>query len=86
MSARTLLFLAGILAAVLGLGRPATAAELIFNTQEFAPFNYGVNGVASGPVPDIVRKICADMRIDCPMRVLPWRRAQQEHGRQQLIS
>ncbi len=78
MPARTSLFLAGVLVAVLGLGRPATAAELIFNTQEFAPFNYGVNGVASGPAADIIRRICQEMKIDCPMRVLPWRRAQQE--------
>jgi polar amino acid transport system substrate-binding protein len=64
---------------MIGAAAPiVSAAELIFNTQEFAPFNYGVNGVASGPVPDIVRKICAEMKIDCPMRVLPWRRAQQE--------
>lgn len=65
------------LAVLVAMPRPA-GAQLIFNTQEFAPFNYGVNGVASGPVPDIVRKVCAEMKIECPMRVLPWRRAQQE--------
>jgi polar amino acid transport system substrate-binding protein len=74
----TALTLVLALVSVVAGGAPAAAAELIFNTQEFAPFNYGVNGVASGPVPDIVRKICGEMKIDCPMRVLPWRRAQQE--------
>src|SRR5215475_6448989 len=58
--------------------RSAAAVELIFNTQEFAPFNYSESGVVKGPAAEIVRKICVEMRIDCPMRSLPWRRAQQE--------
>jgi ABC-type phosphate/phosphonate transport system permease subunit len=33
------LVLAVLLAAVLGLGAPAGATELILDTQEFAPFN-----------------------------------------------
>jgi polar amino acid transport system substrate-binding protein len=56
----------------------ASGAELTFNTQDFAPFNYAVNGVVSGPAADIIRKVCAEMKIDCPMKLLPWRRAQQE--------
>ena len=54
------------------------AAELTFNTQDFAPFNYERNGAVAGPAADIIRKICAELRIECPMRLLPWRRAQQE--------
>jgi polar amino acid transport system substrate-binding protein len=54
------------------------ANELIFNTQDFAPFNYEANGVVSGPVADVIRRVCGDMKISCPMRLLPWRRAQQE--------
>jgi polar amino acid transport system substrate-binding protein len=46
--------------------RPFGAAELIFVTQEFAPYNYTENGVVAGPT------------AECPMRSLPWRRAQQE--------
>ena len=56
----------------------AVAAELILDTQDFAPFNYEVNGVVSGPAADVIRRVCADIKIDCPMRLLPWRRAQQE--------
>ena len=58
--------------------RPIDASELIFNTQDFAPFSYEVNGVVSGPAADVIRRVCTDMKIDCPMRLLPWRRAQQE--------
>jgi polar amino acid transport system substrate-binding protein len=56
----------------------ATGAELKLNTQDFAPFNYEVNGVVSGPAADIIRKICSEMKIDCTMHLLPWRRAQDE--------
>jgi polar amino acid transport system substrate-binding protein len=53
-------------------------AELKLNTQDFAPFSYEVNGVVSGPAADIIRKICSEMKIDCTMHLLPWRRAQDE--------
>jgi polar amino acid transport system substrate-binding protein len=57
---------------------PAAAAELTFNTQDFPPFSYEVKGMVSGPVADVTRKVCAEMKIDCTIRLLPWRRAQQE--------
>jgi polar amino acid transport system substrate-binding protein len=63
---------------VLAPARPAAAADLILNTQDFAPFNYEVNGVVSGPAADVIRRVCADMKVTCAMRLLPWRRAQQE--------
>jgi polar amino acid transport system substrate-binding protein len=58
----------------------AGAAELKFNTQDFAPYNYEIHGVVAGPAADVVRKICAEMKIDCPMRLLSWKRAQEEVG------
>jgi polar amino acid transport system substrate-binding protein len=67
-----------IFAVVLSPVGPAGAAELIFNTQDFAPFNYEVNGVVSGPAADVIRRVCVEIKVDCPMRLLPWRRAQQE--------
>ena len=65
-------------AVVLASLGPADPAELIFDTQEFAPFNYSEQGVVKGPVAEIIHKVCTEMPIDCPMRSLPWRRAQQE--------
>jgi polar amino acid transport system substrate-binding protein len=70
-----------VLIAMTAIISPAWAAgttELVFDTQDFAPFNYAINGVVSGPAADIIRKVCGDMKIECPMRLLPWRRAQQE--------
>ncbi len=72
-----------LLAAVLACG-PAAAqteliqTELILNTQDFAPFSYEVNGVVAGPAAEIIRRVCADMKVTCKLRLLPWRRAQQE--------
>jgi polar amino acid transport system substrate-binding protein len=57
---------------------PASALELILNTQDFAPFSYVANGVVSGPAAEIIQKVCAGMRADCRLNLLPWRRAQQE--------
>jgi polar amino acid transport system substrate-binding protein len=56
----------------------ATGTELKLNTQDFAPFNYEINGVVAGPAADIIRKVCGDIKIDCSLRLLPWRRAQEE--------
>jgi polar amino acid transport system substrate-binding protein len=56
----------------------APAAELILNTQDFAPFSYEVNGAVAGPAADVIRRVCEDMKLTCTMRLLPWRRAQQE--------
>jgi polar amino acid transport system substrate-binding protein len=73
--ALALVVLSGV---VLARDHPAAASELIFNTQDFAPFNYEVNGLVAGPAADVIRRVCADMKIPCVMRLLPWRRAQQE--------
>ncbi len=56
----------------------ATGAELKFNTQDYAPFNYDSGGIVSGPAADIIRKICSATKLDCSMQLLPWARAQDE--------
>lgn len=66
------------LVVVLAVGRPAAAAELILNTQDFAPFNYETGGAVAGPAADVIRRVCADIKVTCTLRLLPWRRAQQE--------
>ena len=70
--------LALVLGASLWFAGFAGAAELKLNTQDFAPLNYEVNGVVSGPAADIISKICGEMKIDCSLHLLPWRRAQDE--------
>jgi polar amino acid transport system substrate-binding protein len=43
--------------------------------EHFPPFNMDENGVATGPLPDIVRAACAVMQADCTFQTFPWRRA-----------
>lgn len=78
MCCRIRLVRAFALSALLAAVRPAGAAELILNTQDFAPFSYLTNGVVSGPAADIIRNVCAEIKAECSLRLLPWRRAQQE--------
>lgn len=56
----------------------SSATELAFNTQDFAPFNYEVDGVVSGPAAEIIRRVCREMDATCTFKLLPWKRAQEE--------
>ena len=56
----------------------ALCAELKFNTQDFAPFSFNVDGVVSGPATEIIRQVCAKINAKCSFALLPWKRAQQE--------
>lgn len=56
------------------------ADELRFVTEDFPPFTYataatGTETNAAGPFIEIVAAVCARLRIDCPVQLLPWRRA-----------
>lgn len=56
------------------------ADELRFVTEDFPPFSYtsaatGTEDRAAGPFAEIVAAVCARLRIDCPVQLLPWRRA-----------
>ena len=52
--------------------------RLYFNTQEFSPFNYSKDKKAAGPVVDIIKVVCSQIKIECEFKVLPWRRAQKD--------
>ena len=78
MKLKNAVYLAVACGACLLLAGVASGAELLFNTQDFAPFSYEVNGVVSGPAADIIRKICGDIKVDCSLNLLPWSRAQEE--------
>lgn len=78
MKVKTALCLATAFSGCLLFTGFARGAELKFNTQDFAPFNYEIDGVVSGPGADIIRRICSEMKIDCSFNLLPWARAQEE--------
>ncbi|MDV7212404.1 substrate-binding periplasmic protein [Azotobacter beijerinckii] len=62
---------------------PARAVELRFATGEFLSFDFSAeesSGEAKAPVPrgpfvDVVQAVCAHIRFDCPIDLVPWRRA-----------
>jgi hypothetical protein len=64
MKAKTLFYLVIVLGVCFSFAGFTNGAELKFNTQDFAPFNYEVGGGVSGPAADIIRKICSEMKID----------------------
>ena len=78
MNARTLYCFIVVFGIYLPSAGFTAGTELKFNTQNFEPFNYEVNGVVSGPTADIIRRVCGDMKITCTFNLLPWRRAQDE--------
>jgi polar amino acid transport system substrate-binding protein len=78
MCVRLLLLVTWSVSAALAGLTPAAAAELILNTQDFAPFSYDAGGAVAGPAADVIRNVCADIKVQCTLRLLPWRRAQQE--------
>lgn len=64
------------------LGSSVQAEQLSFATEDFPPFSYtsGDSVVpgpkrAAGPMVEIVEAACARLAIDCPIELLPWRRA-----------
>ena len=71
-----LIFLCAALS--LTLSSVAQAVELKFNTQDFAPFNYAVDGTVSGPAAELIRNVCDEMQITCSFELLGWQRAQEE--------
>lgn len=63
---------------LIGLANLAQSVELKFNTQDFAPFNYAIDGEVSGPAAELIQKVCNEMQITCTYRLLAWKRAQEE--------
>lgn len=54
------------------------ANPIIFNTQEFPPFNYSKNNSVTGPATEIIKAVCDKLVISCTFQSLPWRRAQHQ--------
>ncbi|WP_038292077.1 substrate-binding periplasmic protein [Zooshikella ganghwensis] len=70
---RHLIFLVAIL--ILNVKCGVVAEELVFNTQDFPPFNYTVDNKVEGPAADIIRAACQALSYSCKFKLLPWRRA-----------
>jgi len=76
MPTRWIAIVVGLVAAV----GNCQANELRFVTEDFPPFTYGsattdTEARAVGPFVEIIEAVCARMEVDCPVQLLPWRRA-----------
>jgi polar amino acid transport system substrate-binding protein len=69
-----------LVAAIAVVAAPVEAQQisLRFTTQDFAPFNYEIDGKVSGPAHEIIVAACAKMKAKCTSALLPWARAQKE--------
>jgi polar amino acid transport system substrate-binding protein len=56
---------------------PARADELHFLTEDFRPYSYGEDGKPAGPVPEVIRAVCAELGKSCTIEQQPWRRVLQ---------
>jgi polar amino acid transport system substrate-binding protein len=48
------------------------AKELVFDTQDFAPFTFLEDGVVAGPAMEVIRAACRGMGQPCRINLLPW--------------
>jgi len=53
----------------------AQTQSMTFVMENFPPFIVDDHGHGAGPFPEVVRAACESMKIQCTMRLLPWRRA-----------
>ncbi len=55
------------------------AEQVRFVTEDFPPFTFAATtapiDTPAGPFVDVISAVCAQLRIDCPIQLLPWRRA-----------
>ena len=64
--------------AVIGLSLPAMslmAADLVAYTTEWPPYNYEEKGEIRGVSTEILRATCAEAKLVCEIRLVPWARA-----------
>lgn len=59
----------------LPLAGAAGGQTLHFVTEPFPPYTHARDGQAVGPMIDVLRAACAQLGWQCPVEVMPWRRA-----------
>ncbi len=53
----------------------AAPRELYFVTEPFPPYTYAEQGEAAGPMVDVLKAACRELKRSCRIEVMPWRRA-----------
>ncbi len=60
---------------------PETLTRLTLYTEHFPPYSYQQGSEITGINAEIVKRLCQDVGIECPMQLFPWLRAY-ENARQ----
>lgn len=63
------------LGCVFSVAAPAAPAAWLFVTEPFPPYTYAENGQPAGPLADVLREVCAQLKRECRLELMPWRRA-----------
>ncbi|MES2015295.1 MAG: transporter substrate-binding domain-containing protein [Pseudomonadota bacterium] len=53
----------------------AQAQSMTFVMESFPPFIVDDHGHGTGPFPEVVQAVCESMKVQCVLKLLPWRRA-----------
>lgn len=64
-----------VLLLALATSTPLIAADLTAYTEEWPPYNFAERGEVRGIATDILRAACAEAKIRCEFRLVPWARA-----------
>ena len=56
---------------------PARAAPVRFLIEDFRPFSYLDGDAPAGPVPEVMKAVCAELAESCTIEQQPWRRVLQ---------
>ncbi|PHV12444.1 substrate-binding periplasmic protein [Chitinimonas sp. BJB300] len=56
------------------LSASASADTLTAYTEEWPPYNYTEGGVIKGIATDILHAVCAEIKINCAINMVPWAR------------
>jgi polar amino acid transport system substrate-binding protein len=56
-------------------GATSAALPLSFVTESFPPYTYAQGGQAAGPMVEVLHEVCAQLKRECQVELLPWRRA-----------
>ncbi|MCV2358246.1 transporter substrate-binding domain-containing protein [Paucibacter sp. TC2R-5] len=67
--------LAIVLAWSISFGAMSAAPPLNFVTESFPPYTYAQGGQAAGPMVEVLHEVCAQLKRECRVELLPWRRA-----------
>ncbi len=57
------------------IGKATELTKILFAGQEYPPFNWSEGGKTTGGTVEVVKKICANLQLNCVFEIMPLKRA-----------